>query len=255
MRCKVGPPKKTQNSLLPTRGNDSDTKQIRKHSSNAPSGCGPTRCKNVEVFDPKEPPLKLGGRKPYFRLMISSLTILLEHDRNHQTQEDMKRESQNASHESWEVMVKHQEFGASEAPQISRDPLKAFSPEERTRFCAAKLHWGREIATFPPGNVFVLGSRWFKSAWSKTSSAQINKIACQQCNKTKTCKGLICKVWLSCHDSNLNMLHILVVKIEHVFFSWGTRGSFRSTWCYSAWNTIRFVVAVRPGVRWEKNAC
>lgn len=82
---------------------------------------------------------------------------MLEHDRNHQTQEDMKRESQNASHESWEVMVKHQEFGASEAPHISRDPIKAFSPEERTRFCAAKLHWGREISLPFPRAVFFFG--------------------------------------------------------------------------------------------------
>lgn len=107
-------------------------------------------------------------------------------------------------------MVKHHKhLGASQS--------KLFSPEERTRFCAAKLHWARESLPFPPGNFFVLGVSVVQICLIKNQFADQQDITCRQCNKTRTCKGLICKVWLSCHDGNMKMPHILVVKIQHVF--------------------------------------
>ena len=152
--AKWTPPPKPQNSLVPTRGKWFRYQADPKHSSKAPRGLWPNEVQKCGGLWPKGASVETWWQETIFPIDDIFVTIMLEHDRNHQTQEDMKRESQNASHESWEVMVKHQEFGASEAPHISRDPIKAFSPEERTRFCAAKLHWGREISLPFPGAMF-----------------------------------------------------------------------------------------------------
>ena len=116
----------------------------------------------MEVFDPKEPPLKLGS-STIFPMYDSFLTIM---------------------------GFSGSPFGLQWLPHI------ASLPEERTRFCAAKLHLGRE--SLPPGAMFFFGVSVVQICLiKKTSSVQINKVI-----KITTCKGLIYKAWLSCHDVN-----------------------------------------------------